>query len=72
MTISEILREIHNERVELEVCQELQKWLLSDREMWISRAMDSEATVRAIHKMATETDSPKNALRGIINISEEE
>ena len=72
MTITEILEEIHKERVELEVCQALQQWLLNDRAQWIDRAMDSEATVRAIHKIATETKNPKDALQGIINISDEE
>ena len=71
MTITEILEEIHKERVELEVCQSLQQWLLDDRAQWIDRAMDSEAIVRAIHKIATKTSDPKNALQGIINLSEE-
>ena len=35
MTITEILTEIHKQRVELEVCQELQRWLLDDRAEWI-------------------------------------
>ena len=35
MTITEILTEIHKQRVELEVCQELQRWLLNDRAEWI-------------------------------------
>ena len=72
MTITEILEVIHQERVELEVCQALQQWLLTDRAQWIDRAMDSEATVRAIHKIAKETKNPKNALQGIITLSEEE
>lgn len=72
MTITEILQEIHKERVELEVCSMLQKWLLEDRDKWIGRAMDSEATVKAIHKIATETNNPKNALQGIVNLSERE
>lgn len=72
MTITEILEEIHKERVELEVCQALLQWMLNDRAQWIDRAMDSETTVRAIRKMATETKNPKDALQGIINISDEE
>ena len=71
MTITEILEEIHKERVEIEVCQALQQWLLDDRAQWIDRAMDSEAIVRAIHKIATKTSDPKNALQGIINLSED-
>ena len=54
MTITEILAEIHRQRVELEVCQELQRWLLDDRASWIDRAMDAESTVRAIGKIAKE------------------
>lgn len=71
MTITEILEEIHKERVELEVCQALQQWLLNDRAQWIDRAMDSEATVKAIHKIATESSNPKNALQGILSLSED-
>lgn len=52
MTITEILAEIHKQRVELEVCQELQQWLLDDRATWIGRAIDAESTVRAIRKIA--------------------
>ena len=52
MTITEILAEIHKQRVELEVCQELQQWLLDDRATCIGRAIDAESTVRAIRKIA--------------------
>ena len=52
MTITEILSEIHKQRVELEVCQELQQWLLDDRATWIGRVIDAESTVRAIRKIA--------------------
>ena len=45
MSITEILEEIHKQRVELEICQELQRWLLDDRAEWIDRAMDAESTV---------------------------
>lgn len=72
MTISEILQEIHKERVELEVCQALQQWLLEDRKEWIDRAMESEATVRAIQNIATRTTSPKGAIEGIISLCTEE
>ena len=48
MSITEILTEIHKQRVELEICQELQRWFLNDRAEWIDRAMDAESTVRAI------------------------
>ena len=68
MTITEILQEIHKERVELEVVQALQQWLLDDRKQWIDRAMDSESTVRAIKNIAEKTSSSKSALEGIINL----
>lgn len=68
MTITEILQEIHKERVELEVVQALQQWLLDDRKQWIDRAMDRESTVRAIKNIAEKTSSSKSALEGIINL----
>ena len=68
MTITEILTEIHKQRVELEVCQELQRWLLDDRASWIDRAMDAESTVRAIGKIAKENKNKSSAIDGIVNI----
>ena len=68
MTITEILAEIHKQRVELEVCQELQQWLLDDRATWIGRAIDAESTVRTIGKIAKENKDKRRAIDGIINI----
>ena len=68
MTITEILQEIHKERVELEVFSMLQKWLLEDRDKWIGRAMDAEATIRAVDKMAKENKNTKNVIKGIVDI----
>ena len=68
MTITEILTEIHKQRVELEVCHELQRWLLNDRAEWIDRAMDAESTVRAIGKIAKENKNKSSAIEGIVNI----
>ena len=68
MTIAEILAEIHKQRLELEVCQELQRWLLDDRSNWIDRAMDAKSTVRAIGKIAKENKNKSSAIDGIINI----
>lgn len=68
MTITEILTEIHKQRVELEVCQELQRWLLDDRAEWIDRAMDAESTVRAIGKIAKENKNKNSAIEGIVSI----
>ena len=68
MTITEILAEIHKQRVELEVCQELQRWLLNDRAEWIDRALDAESTVRAIGKIAKKNKNKSSTIDGIINI----
>ena len=59
MTITEILTEIHKQRVELEICQELQRWLLDDRASWIDRA---------IGKIAKENKNKSSAIDGIVNI----
>lgn len=68
MTISEILAEIHRERVEFEVCQELQRWLIEDRSDWINRAMNAESTIVAIGKIAKGNKSKSGAIDGIINL----
>ena len=72
MTITEILNIIHTERVETEILQALQQWLLNDRSSWINRAMDSEATIKAIKNIAEKTQNTKNALDGIVNLCSEE
>lgn len=72
MTITEILNEIHKERVELEVIQALQQWILDDRKQWIDRAMESESTIRAVKNIAEKTSNPKHALNGIIGLCTEE
>ena len=68
MSITEILAEIHKQRVELEICHELQRWLLDDRAEWIDRAMAAESTVRAIGKIAKENKNNSSAIDGIVNI----
>ena len=68
MTITEILTEIHKQRVELEVCQELQRWLIEDRSAWIDRAMNAESTMRAIGKIAKGNKNKSSAIEGIVNI----
>ena len=68
MTITEILNIIHEERVELEVFEALHKWMINDRVEWTSRAMDAEATIRAVGKIAKGSENAKNAIKGIIDI----
>lgn len=67
----QILDEIHKERVEIEVYQALQQWLLDDRIKWIDRVIESEAAVKAVKNIATKTGNPKDALKGIINLCSE-
>ena len=68
MTITEILNIIHEERVELEIFEALSKWMITDRSEWTSRAMDAEATIRAVGKIAKGNENAKNAIRGIVDI----
>lgn len=68
MTITEILNIIHEENVELEVFKALSKWMINDRAEWTSRAMDAEATIRVVGKMAKENKNAKNAIKGIVDI----
>ena len=68
MTITEILNIIHKERVELVIFEALSKWMINDRAEWTSRAMDAEATIRCVGKMAKENKNTKNAIKGIIDI----
>ena len=68
MTITEILNIIHEENVELEVFETLSKWMINDRAQWTSRAMDAEATIRAVGKIAKGNENAKNAIKGIVDI----
>jgi hypothetical protein len=71
MTITEILDTIHKERVELEVFEALHQWMLNDRAEWIDRAMESEAVVRVVSKIANNPSNKKAALEGIANLCSE-
>lgn len=68
MTIPEILNEIKEQRVELEIYQALQQWIIDDRAAWIDRAMDAESTVRCIGKIAYGNKNKTEALKGIQDI----
>ena len=72
MTITEIINIIHKERVELEVFQSLSDWMVKDRASWIDEAMEQRAVVRTIHKIATQNKNKKQAIDGIIRLSESE
>lgn len=68
MTITDILDIIHEENVELEIFETLSKWMINDRAKWTSRAMDAEATIRAVGKIAKGNENAKNAIKGIVDI----
>jgi hypothetical protein len=71
MTITEILATIHEERVELEIYEALHTWMLNDRAEWIDRAMESEATVKAVGKIANNSNNKNAALEGIANLCDQ-
>lgn len=72
MTTVEILKEIEKEEVHLEVYQALHQWLLNSRNHWIDRAIESEATVRAVRNIATKVENSKGAIEGIIGLCTED
>lgn len=72
MTITEILNEIKEQRVELEIYQILQQWIIDDRAAWIDRCMDAESTVRCISKIAYGNKNKTEALDGIMALCDYE
>ena len=72
MNITEIMRIIHEEGVENEIFELLTQWMISDRFENMKKAKESKAKLRVIHKIATQNKDTKNAMLGIINLSEEE
>ena len=72
MTITEILNIIHKERVELEIFEALSEWMIKDRSSWIDEAMEQQSVISAINKIAKENKNKKEAIEGIIALSEED
>lgn len=71
MTITEILTAIHTERVELEVFEELSKWMVEDRSEWIKETMEQKAIIKAISKIANGNPNKSEAIEGIRSLCEE-
>ena len=71
MTITEILKIIHKERVELYIFQALLDWMIEDRSAWIDEAMKQKAVIRAISKIANENPNKNEAIEGIRSLCEE-
>jgi len=72
MTITEALHVIHKERIELEIFENLSKWMIEDRAAWIDEAMEQKAIIKAIGKIANENPNKNEAIEGIIALSEED
>ncbi len=69
MTVAEIINVIHEQGVENEVFELLTQWMIEDRYNKMVKIGESEATIRAINKIATQNKNPKQAIDGIINLS---
>ena len=72
MRISEIINIIHEQGVENEVFELLTQWMIEDRYNKMIKIGESEATIRAINKIATQNKNLKQAIEGIISLSEKE
>jgi hypothetical protein len=69
MTVVEIMNTIHQKGVENEVFRLLTQWMIEDRYNKMEKIGESEATIRAIHRIATQNKNAKQAIDGIICLS---
>lgn len=69
MTTTEIMNIIHEHGVENEVFELLAQWMIEDRYNKMVKIGESEATIRAINKIATQNKNLKQAINGIISLS---
>lgn len=72
MTISKIINIIHEQGIENEVFELLTQWMIEDRHNKMVKIGESEATIRAINKIAIKNKNLKQAIDGIISLSESE
>lgn len=71
-TITEIINIIHQQGVENEVFELLTQWMIEDRHNKMKKLGNREAAIRAINKIATQNKNAKQAIAGIISLSESE
>lgn len=71
-TITEIINIIHQQGVENEVFELLTQWIIEDRYNKMKKLGNREAAIRAINKIATQNKNAKQAIAGIISLSESE
>ena len=69
MTVAEIINIIHEQGVENEVFELLTQWMIEDRYNQTVKIGESEVTIRAINKIATQNKNLKQAIDGIISLS---
>jgi hypothetical protein len=69
MTVAEIMNTIHQKGVENEVFELLTQWMIEDRYNKMVKVGESKATIRAIHRIATQNKNAKQAIDGIICLS---
>lgn len=72
MTVTEIMNIIHARKVEVDVYEELSKWMIKDRNELIDKILEDEAVLNAINKIATQSEDLIEAVDGIKAILEEE
>lgn len=72
MTVAEIINIIHERGIEKEVFELLTQWMFEDRYNKMVKIEESKATIRAINKIATQNKNVKQAIDGIISLSESE
>ena len=72
MTVSEIINIIHEQGIENEVFELLTRWMIEDRYNKMVKIGENEAIIRAINKIATQNKNRKQAIDGIISLSESE
>lgn len=69
---TEIMNVIHDYGVENEVFELLTQWMIEDRYNKMKNLRENEALLRAINKIATQNTNMKQAIDGIISLSERE
>lgn len=70
MDVVDIINVIHEQGVENEVFELLTQWMIEDRYNKMVKIGESDATIRAINKIATQNKNLKQAIDGIICLSE--
>lgn len=68
--VAKTINIIHEQGIENEVFELLTQWMIEDRYNKMVKIGESEATIRAINKIATQNKNLNQAIDGIISLSE--